>query len=396
MGPKLPYLYLITDRKQAIGRPLADVVKSALDGGIRLVQLREKDFSGRELFDLARELRELTKRYNAKLLINDRVDIAIAVGADGVHLGRQSMSVYDARHAFETSSLIPHPSSFLIGVSTHSIKEALEAQSDGAGFITFGPVYFTPSKAVYGKPVGIEKLREVAKSVNIPVYALGGIKEDNIGEVMNSGTYGIAVVSAIMAAKNVRRKTEDILKIITRHQPLSPIHEPPATISYPRATSHEPQTMTTTVHAISSAALAAGIYRATTSLEMASAALFVGIFLDIDHIIDFLIFSGERFSISRFRAWCYEGRWNKLILMFHSYELFVLYSFLVYKYPNPILLGILCGMGLHLTLDQLGNRHLIKAFTISKWFYFFTFRAWGGFHKDWLRTSNVQKPSGST
>jgi len=154
--------------------------------------------------------------------------------------------------------------------------------------------------------------------------------------------------------------------------------------------------MTTTVHAISSAALAAGIYRATTSLEMASAALFVGIFLDIDHIIDFLIFSGERFSISRFRAWCYEGRWNKLILMFHSYELFVLYSFLVYKYPNPILLGILCGMGLHLTLDQLGNRHLIKAFTISKWFYFFTFRAWGGFHKDWLRTSNVQKPSGST
>lgn len=229
MESKLSDLYLITDRKQASGRLLADVVKSALDGGIRLVQLREKDFSGRELFDLARELRELTKRYNAKLLINDRVDIAIAVGADGVHLGRQSMSVYDARHAFETSSLIPHPSSFLIGVSTHSIKEALEAQSDGAGFITFGPVYFTPSKAVYGKPVGIEKLREVAKSVNIPVYALGGIKEDNIGEVMNSGTYGIAVVSAIMAAKNVRRKTEDILKIITRHQPLSPIHEPPAT-----------------------------------------------------------------------------------------------------------------------------------------------------------------------
>lgn len=144
--------------------------------------------------------------------------------------------------------------------------------------------------------------------------------------------------------------------------------------------------MTTTAHTIASVVLAAGIYKATSSVEMASAALFVGIFLDIDHIIDFFIFSGERFSISGFTSWCYEGRWNKLILMFHSYELFALYSLLVYNFPNPILLGILCGMGLHLILDQVGNRHLIKAFTISKWFYFFTFRAWGGFRKEWLRT----------
>jgi hypothetical protein len=144
--------------------------------------------------------------------------------------------------------------------------------------------------------------------------------------------------------------------------------------------------MNTKAHTIASVTLASGIYAGTSSVEMASSALFVGIFLDLDHIIDFFIFSGERFSIKGFTSWCYEGRWNKLILMFHSYELFTIYSFLVYKYPNPILLGILCGMGLHLTLDQLGNRHLIKAFTISKWFYFFTFRAWGKFHKDWLRT----------
>lgn len=148
--------------------------------------------------------------------------------------------------------------------------------------------------------------------------------------------------------------------------------------------------MNTKAHTIVSTVLATGIYAATSSLTMASATLFTGIFMDIDHVIDFFLFSGERFSINGFRSWCYEGRWNKLILMFHSYELFILCSFLAYKYPNPVLLGILCGMGLHLILDQIGNRHLIKAFTISKWFYFFAFRAWGGFRKDWLRTTNVQ------
>jgi len=147
--------------------------------------------------------------------------------------------------------------------------------------------------------------------------------------------------------------------------------------------------MNTAAHSAASVVLAAGIYEGTSSVETAAAALFVGIFMDLDHIIDFLIFSGERFSVRRFISWCYEGRWNRLVLMLHSYELFVIYSILVYKYPNPILLGVLCGMGLHLILDQLGNRHLIKAFTISKWFYFFTFRAWGKFHKDWLSTPKI-------
>ena len=144
--------------------------------------------------------------------------------------------------------------------------------------------------------------------------------------------------------------------------------------------------MTTTAHTIASTVLAAGIYKATSSVEMASAALLVGIFLDIDHIIDFFLFSGERFSISGFRSWCYEGRWERLILIFHSYELYALFGLLVYYYPHPVLLSIFWSVGLHLILDQIGNRYLIKAFVISPWFYFFTFRAWGGFHKDWMRT----------
>lgn len=148
--------------------------------------------------------------------------------------------------------------------------------------------------------------------------------------------------------------------------------------------------MNTKAHTLTSTALAAGLYATTSSVSMASGALLTGIFMDIDHVIDFFILSKERFSINGFVSWCYEGRWNKLVLMLHSYELLALYSLLVYRFPNPFLLGSLCGMGLHLTLDQIGNRHLIKTFTISKWFYFFTFRAWGGFDKDWLR-----KPKGN-
>jgi membrane-bound metal-dependent hydrolase YbcI (DUF457 family) len=147
--------------------------------------------------------------------------------------------------------------------------------------------------------------------------------------------------------------------------------------------------MNTKAHIVSSTALATGIYAATSSLAMAASALLSGIFIDIDHVIDFFIFSGERFSIKGFTSWCYEGRWERLILIFHSYELYLAYGLFVYYHPHPILLGILSGVGLHLFLDQAGNRSLIKAFTISKWFYFFTFRAWGGFHKDWLRTPKI-------
>lgn len=212
-------LYLITDRNQTRGRPLVDVVKAALDGGVRLVQLREKDLCGKELFNRARELRELTNQYNAKLLINDRVDIAIEVGADGVHLGRQSMPVKEARKAFDVLSqppaIIHQP---LIAVSTHSLQEALQAEADGADFITFGPVYHTPSKAVYGAPVGVDKLKEAARAGNIPIYALGGVKKENIEEVMSAGAYGVAVISAIMSVDDVKKSTEEMLLEITNYQ----------------------------------------------------------------------------------------------------------------------------------------------------------------------------------
>jgi|SRR3990172_12283055 len=224
VNSKLPPLYLITDRSQTLGRSLLDVVKAALEGGVRMIQLREKDLSGKELFNLAKELRELTNQFGAKLLVNDRIDVALAVGADGVHLGHQSISVQDARQVFKTSSLIPHPSSFLVGVSTHSLEEALNAQSDGADFITFGPVYITPSKAAYGQPVGTDKVKEAAEAVNIPIYALGGIRRRNIEGVLNAGVYGVAMISNIMAAADVKKETEAILTAIADYRPLTNGH----------------------------------------------------------------------------------------------------------------------------------------------------------------------------
>ena len=218
---ELSPLYLITDRNQTNGRPLLDVVKAALEGGVRMIQLREKDLSGKELFNLAKELRELTNQFGAKLLVNDRIDVALAVGADGVHLGHQSISVQDARQVFKTSSLIPHPSSFLVGVSTHSLEEALNAQSDGADFITFGPVYITPSKAAYGQPVGTDKLKEAAESVRIPVFALGGVKKGNMEDGLKVGSYGVAMISAIIAADDVKKETENILAAIADYRTLN-------------------------------------------------------------------------------------------------------------------------------------------------------------------------------
>ena len=186
-------LYLITDRKQLpAGRGLVETVASALEGGVRAVQLREKDLSADELYPLALELRELTARHDARLLINDRLDVALAVEADGVHLGGHSLPVATARKILGPDKLI--------GVSTHRLEEVTSAQRDGADFVTFGPVYFTASKAVYGKPVGLGPLREVCAAAPLPVFALGGVNQERLPELRAAGCRHIALLSAILAA----------------------------------------------------------------------------------------------------------------------------------------------------------------------------------------------------
>jgi thiamine-phosphate pyrophosphorylase len=202
-------LYLITDRMQTAGRTLPAVVADALCGGLRAVQLREKDLTGSKIFELAGELRELTRKYGAKLLINDRIDIALAVDADGVHLGSSTLPVAVARR------ILGH--SRIIGYSAHGVEEALQAERDGADFVTFGPVYATPSKAAYGAPLGLVRLGEVARSLTIPVFALGGIKVSTAHEVLEVGARGIALISAISAASNPTAETEALLHIIAHH-----------------------------------------------------------------------------------------------------------------------------------------------------------------------------------
>ncbi|WP_027716858.1 thiamine phosphate synthase [Desulfuromonas sp. TF] len=185
-------LYLITDRRQVPpGRTLIDVVRAACEGGVRAVQLREKDLTADELFPLALELRALTRQYGARLLINDRIDLALAVEADGVHLGGHSLPTTAAR-----SILGPER---LIGVSAHSLEEIAEASRNGADFVTFGPVYSTPSKTAYGKPAGLDLLGAACGGSHLPVFALGGITPERVGGVVAAGAGGVALISAIVA-----------------------------------------------------------------------------------------------------------------------------------------------------------------------------------------------------
>jgi thiamine-phosphate pyrophosphorylase len=185
-------LYLVTDRRRAAGGDLPGAVERALAGGVRAVQLREKDLSGRELHELAAALRALTARHGARLLVNDRVDVALAASADGVHLGTSSIPPAAARRLLGPEALI--------GCSTHDLRELAEAEAGGADFVTFGPVYATKSKAPFGPPVGIEPLRRACAAARIPVFALGGIDAENAGEVLGAGAWGIGAIGAILAA----------------------------------------------------------------------------------------------------------------------------------------------------------------------------------------------------
>jgi thiamine-phosphate pyrophosphorylase len=199
-------LYLITDRKAIRGRDLNFVVEEALKGGAKAVQLREKDLSGRDLCGAACNLRSLTARYGALLFINDRVDVAQTVDADGVHLGEGSIPADKARLILGEEKLI--------GVSCHDTISALTAQELDADFITFGPVFYTPSKAAYGDPAGIEKLAEITALLRIPVFAIGGINMSNASRVMAAGAHGAALISAVMAAENPREETQSLLSAL--------------------------------------------------------------------------------------------------------------------------------------------------------------------------------------
>lgn len=200
-------LYLITDRKLFASESLLfTAVEEALQGGVKAVQLREKDLGIRDLLDMAYRMRRLTAQYTARLFINDRVDVALAVSADGVHLGQSGIPAHAARRAAGKK--------LKIGVSAHSLAEAEKAEKEGADFITLGPVYETPSKKQYGAPLGTGMLKTVAGQISLPVFAIGGITPDRISEVLNAGAHGIALISGIFAADNIKTRTGEFVRLL--------------------------------------------------------------------------------------------------------------------------------------------------------------------------------------
>ncbi|HLB25943.1 MAG TPA: thiamine phosphate synthase [Nitrospirota bacterium] len=196
--------YLITDRKATFaGRSLEHVIESAIEGGVKGVLLREKDLPDRELLALAGRVRDLTLRHRVRFLVSGRTDVAMAVGADGVHLSAGSLPPEAAREVVGDEKYV--------GVSTHSIEEAVRAKEGGADFITFGPVFFTESKAKYGEPAGLDALARVCAEVDIPVFALGGITEENVLDTLKAGAFGVAVISAVLSAGDPAAAARGIL-----------------------------------------------------------------------------------------------------------------------------------------------------------------------------------------
>jgi thiamine-phosphate pyrophosphorylase len=199
----IPRLCLVTDRHATDGRDLVDVVERALGAGLPAVQLRDKDLDGRMLFVLAERLRAATRRAGAMLFVNDRVDVAAAIGADGVQLGSASLPVAVARRLL--------PSGCLIGQSTHGLDEARASVAD---LVLFGPVFETPSKLAYGAPQGVAALGRVVAGARVPVLAIGGIDATNVASVRATGVHGIAVIRAILGAPDPATATRTLLAVL--------------------------------------------------------------------------------------------------------------------------------------------------------------------------------------
>jgi thiamine-phosphate pyrophosphorylase len=196
-------LMVVTD-PECGGRGVVDVVRAALRGGAPAIQLRMKDAPAREMADAARALLAETRAAGALLFINDRVDVALAVGADGAHVGQDDLPVEPARALA--------PPGFLLGVSAETAELARQAQADGADYVGVGPVYATGSKADAGDAVGAARIAEVASAVRIPVVGIGGITVANAPPVIQAGATGIAVISAVMRADDPEAAVRTLLR----------------------------------------------------------------------------------------------------------------------------------------------------------------------------------------
>ncbi len=187
-------IYPVTCERLSAGRSNLEVLQAVIAGGARIIQLREKEYSGKDLYRLARKFREITNIAGALLIINDHLDIAMAVAADGVHLGQDDLPVAAARR------LAPE---LLIGASIHSLEEALQAQQDGADYVNIGPIFPTKTKPGVTRHLGPDAIPTIGTGIQTPFTVMGGINESNIDQVLAKGARRIAVVTAITQAPDI-------------------------------------------------------------------------------------------------------------------------------------------------------------------------------------------------
>jgi thiamine-phosphate pyrophosphorylase len=199
-------LTLVTDRTRTRGRELTAVVAECLAAGLPAVQAREKDLGAADLAVLCRRLRTLTRDHEARLVVNDRVDVALAVGADAVQRTHASLPVDDIRSIAGRR--------LAIGASVHSREDAVDAEMRGADWLVFGPVYDTPSKRAWGPPQGLERLAEVARTVRVPVVAIGGITPERVAAVRGAGAAGVAAIAAILDTASPADATKRFLEAL--------------------------------------------------------------------------------------------------------------------------------------------------------------------------------------
>jgi thiamine-phosphate pyrophosphorylase len=201
-GVTLPALYAILDPEQIGGNSPDSVLRQLLQGGAKMIQLRAKAMSSRDFIQLAQKARDLTIPFDCKLIVNDRIDIALGSAADGVHLGQEDLPLEVGRKLLGDR---------LIGISTHSLEQAKEAEANGADYIGFGPIFGTATKNTGYTARGVEMLARVRAAVALPIIAIGGITEANIQEVWRAGADSAAIISVILKADDVTAKVSAIL-----------------------------------------------------------------------------------------------------------------------------------------------------------------------------------------
>lgn len=202
-------LYLVTDRPLSLGRPLEEIVEGAVAGGVTMVQLREKDAPTGEFVALAKRLKAVLAPLGIPLIINDRVDVALAADADGVHIGQSDIPYEDARRLLGAEKII--------GLSVENFEDLERANALDVDYVGISPVYGTPTKSDTAEPFGLEGLRRAVVMSAHPTVAIGGMNASTIAEVMQAGADGVAVVSAICSAPSPRKAAEELKEIVTQN-----------------------------------------------------------------------------------------------------------------------------------------------------------------------------------